>query len=365
MTTKKILPLAEPCIYAYSSHATALSILSIDDAYLPWFHSNYIQLCGLKDYNLTYDLPLDFYMGPRKDFNYYSNASWLSFLSTERQLVKSTCEDIIKYVIACIEQNLYVALHIDEFYLEDRWAYKRRKWDHENLIFGYDLERKVFNIIGFKGTNRKFEASEISFEVFKEAYEQCDDQNHNNWRSQILLIRKANHGADDPIRNYAFDLDLVISTIEEFLQSKDATRKFGMFHNSLKHLVFGLEVYNMMKANLPNFWSDFRPMHVLLEHKNCMLSRIQYLKDHGFLTEDDYTYLHESYSKMVRSCMVMRSTQLRYIASKDRVKDNHLLEKIIDELDQLAIFEKEVLEHMVIALKQSKLSAQTPNVKVI
>lgn len=354
MTSTKILPLAEPRIYSYSSHATALSIISSDDNCLPWYYSNYIQLCGLKDYKVPFDLPLDFYMGPRKDSNYYVNTNWLTFMSTDRQLVESTCGDIIKYVIACIDRDHYVALQIDEFYMEDRWAYQSRKWDHENLIFGYDLERQIFHIIGFKGTNRKFEASEISFEVFKKAYEHIDDKPPNDWRNQIILIRKVDNGNGPFKGEYAFDLELVIDTLEEFLGSVNASKKFAMFQNRLSYLAFGLEVYESMKKNLPDFWNDFRPMHVLLEHKSCMVERIRYMKDNGYLSDEEYAYFHESYSKMVRTCMVMRSTQIRYIASKDREKDSHLLDKIISELDQLAAFEKEVMERMVVVLKQSQ-----------
>ncbi len=354
MTSTKILPLAKPRMYSYSSHATALAIMANDDDYLPWFYSNYIQLCGLKDYKVVFDLPLDFYMGPRKDSNYYVNTNWLTFMCTTRQLVESTCGDIVKYLIACIDQDQYVALHIDEYYMEDRWAYRTRKWDHENLIFGYDLERRMFHIIGFKGTNRKFEASEISFEAFEQAYAHIDDVPPNDWRSQILLYRKVNR-EDGPFKGYyAFDLDLVIRTLEEYLASENASKKFGMFQSELSYLAFGLEVYDSIKNNLPAYWSDYRPMHVLLEHKSCMVERIQYLRDNGYLDEEEYANLHDSYSRMVRTCMVMRSTQIRYIASKDRDKDRHLLDKIMTELDQLAAFEQEVMGRMVDILKQSQ-----------
>ncbi|WP_027085798.1 hypothetical protein [Cohnella panacarvi] len=352
MTSVKILPLAKPRIYSYSSHATALSIMADDEDYLPWYYSNYIQLCGLKDYKVPYDLPLDFYMGPRKDSNYYVNTNWLTFMSTSRNLLASTCGDIIKFLIACIDQEHYAALHIDEYYMEDRWAYRMRKWDHENLIFGYDLDRRVFHIIGFKGTNRKFEASEISFEVFEQAYAQIDDAPPNDWRSQILLFRKANR-EDGPFKgNYAFNLDQVIRSLEEYVQSDNGSKKFGMFQNELSYLAFGIEVYDTIKNNLPVVWSDFRPMHVLVEHKSCMVERVQYLRDNGYLNEEEYTYLHESFSRMARTCMVMRSTQIRYIASKDRDKDSHLLDKIITELDQLAAFEQEVMGRMLVMLKQ-------------
>jgi len=352
MTSKKVLPLAAPRIYAYSSHATALSILSTDEDYLPWFHSNYIQLCGLKDYSVTYDVPLDFYMGPRKDFNYYVNNNWLTFLSTDRQLIESTCGDIIKYVVACIDQNHYVALHLDEFYVKERWAYQISKFDHENLIFGYDLERQIFNIIGYKGGNHKFEASEISFEQFRKAYDQCDDRGDNIWRSQIFLIQKTEKNSGPFKGTYVFDLELVIQTIEEYLESKDTARNFSMFQNNLTHFVFGLEVYPFIKSNLTHYWHDFRPLHVLFEHKSCMVDRIQYLKDNGYLAEEDYQYLHEAYSKMVRTCVLMRNTQIKYIAIRDQVKDSHLqLHKIVTELDRLAVFEKEVLEYMLDALR--------------
>ncbi len=353
MTRTKILPLAEPRIYAYSSHATALSIMSIDEDYLPWFHSNYIQLCGMKDYRDTTDLPLDFYLGPRKDSNYNVNTNWLTFLSTDRQLVERTCGDIIPYIMACIDQNHYVALLLDEFYMKDRWAYHNRKWEHENLIFGYDLERRIFHIIGFKGTIRKFRASEISFDVFRAAYEQCDDREQGDWRNNIFLIRKVPKEIGPFKGKYDFDLDLVIQTIEEFLESHDASKKFSMFHNNLNHVVFGMEVYDSIKTNLPDFWYDIRPVHVLVEHKSCMVDRIQYLKDNRYLAEEEYTYLHDSYSTMVHTCTIMRNMQLRYIASKDREKDRHWLDRIITELDQLAVFEKEVLERMLAVLKQS------------
>ncbi len=351
MTSTKVLPLAAPRIYAYSSHATAFSIVSTDEDYLPWFHSNFIQLCALKDFSVTYDVPLDFYMGPRKDYNYYLNNNWLTFLSTDRQLVESTCGDIINYVIACIDQNHYVALHLDEYYVKDRWAYKVRKFDHENLVFGYDRERRMFNIIGYKGANHKFEASEISFEAFKEAYDHCDDRNDNIWRSQINLIQKVYKDSGPFKGTYVFDLELVVRTIEEYLYSKDTARNFSMFQNNLSHLVFGLEVYDAIKANLPNFWYDFRPIHVLLEHKNCMVDRIQYLKDNGYLSEADYTYLHESYRKMVRACMVMRNGQFKYMATREQNNNSRLLDKIITDLDQLAELEKEVLGHLIAALR--------------
>jgi hypothetical protein len=83
-----------------------------------------------------------------------------------------------------------------------------------------------------------------------------------------------------------------------------------------------------------------------------MLARIDYLHDNGYLEEESYQYLHKSYSEMAKTCLMMRTTQIRYRASKDRVKDNHLLEKILDELEKIALFEKEVMEYMLNVLQQ-------------
>jgi|GEM_PF-86879 len=357
MTARKTLPLAEPAITAYSSHATALAIAATNEAHRPWYYCNYIQLCGLKDYNETVDLPLDFYMGPRKDFNYYTNTNWLTFLSTERQLIAGTCGDIIAYIVECINNDLYVALHIDEFYMEDRWAYHSRKWDHENLIFGYDLERQVFQMIGFKGANRKFEPSEISFEVFKQAYDSIDVKT-DPWRNQLFLIRRVEQEIDPFKGNFRFNLDVVIDTIQEYLRAEDATRKFAMFQNSLPHMVFGLDVYESLKTNLPLHWGDFRPLHVLVEHKTVMADRVLYLRELGYVSEKSAADLHQAFREMAHACTLMRSTQLRYMASRDRAKDQHLLDKIIGELDKLAAREKTTLESMVEALQQAQSARQ-------
>ncbi|MCD1259788.1 hypothetical protein B5M42_013180 [Paenibacillus athensensis] len=357
MTAKKTLPLAEPAITAYSSHATALAIAATNEAYLPWYYCNYIQLYGLKDYNETVDLPLDFYMGPRKDFNYYTNTNWLTFLSTERQLIADTCGDIIDYIVACINSDLYVALHMDEYFMEDRWAYNSRKWDHENLIFGYDLERKVFHIIGFKGANRKFEPSEISFEVFRQAYDSIDIQT-DPWRNQLFLIRRVEKEIDPFKGNFRFNLALITDSIREYLLGEDATRKFAMFQNSLSHLVFGMQVYESLKTNLPQFWFDFRPLHVLVEHKTVMAHRISYLRELGYLSEEVAAPLEQAFREMAHACTLMRSTQLRYMASRDRAKDRPLVDKILGELDKLAAREKEALEALLEALEQAQSARQ-------
>jgi len=365
MVNSKILPLSEPFVTAFSSHSTVLSILSTDDAYLPWFHSNFIQMYCLKDFHdFNRDVPLDFYMGPRKDFNYYLNNNWLTYLSTEKQLIESTCNgDTINFITQCINNDLYVALYLDEFYIEDRWAYNDRKWEHENLIFGYDLERKVFNMIGYRGANRKFEASEISFDVFIQAYNDCDRTNQY-YRNQLYLIRKVVRAEDIYEINYKFNLDFVIRSLEEYVQSADSSKNFAMFQNNLSHLGFGLDVYKYLKANLTEFWFDFRSMHVLWEHKNCMLARLEYMHANGYLEEESFQYLHKSYSEMAKTCLMMRTTQIRYRASKDRVKDHHLLDKIFDELDKISQFEKGIVEYMLNVLKQFQANNKELTAKI-
>jgi hypothetical protein len=120
-----------------------------------------------------------------------------------------------------------------------------------------------------------------------------------------------------------------------------------------------LDVYKYLRANLIQFCTDYRSLHVLWEHKNCMLSRIVYLNEKGYLDEESYIYLHKSYSEMIKTCLIMRSTQIRYAASRDRVKDGHLLEKILNELDNIALFEKEVMEYMLNALTPTNESVKS------
>src|SRR5690554_4043446 len=106
------LPLSKPPIIGYLHHAYPLSIMSACDNYLPWLHSNYIQLYCYKDFNDS-ACPLNFYL-----YQYNDNYPLLDMVSLTRTIVDSICDiEIVQFIKNCIDNGYHFIAYVDEFYV--------------------------------------------------------------------------------------------------------------------------------------------------------------------------------------------------------------------------------------------------------
>jgi hypothetical protein len=288
------LPLSESPIVCYSSHANALSILSNDEDYLPWFHSNYIHFSCLEDFARNEaDVQIDFYLGVRKDFNYYANNPWLFHQCIERTLLDGlTGGDLIAFIISALHMHNYVDLILNEYHIPDRNAYQTRYFEHENLIYGYDLKERTFDIAGFN-RNRKFSTMKVAFDQVVEGYTGC---NANQWGKQVVYLIKHEKYTERFKTEYAFNLPLVVHSLEEYLAGTNVSDKFAMLRTPKSKMAFGINVYPVLIENLSKYWhwNDMRPLHILWEHKKCMHERLLYIKEKGYLSENDFAKLAET-----------------------------------------------------------------------
>ena len=285
-TGRKTLPLnSDPPVDGYLSHAYPLSILSVDDSYLPWFHSNYIQLYCPASF------PED-----RGHYNFFIHAAWPALVSPLldiQWLDRAIADDwagIVPFAVHCLERGCYVQLFVDEFHLEDRAHSRRNHFIHDLLIFGYDRGQQQFDTIGYndKGV---YAPGRVSFAGLERAYEsvrRLPDYRERFFFGKIWLARR--------MQGYkcSFDLASVVEQLQDFLLGRDTSRRFRMInpprqigaYRREEEDVYGRATYDLLRSYLDLLASgecDFNPipLHTFWQHKRCMTWRLRYMEQLG------------------------------------------------------------------------------------
>ena len=112
----------------YLHQVFPLTILAQNDAYLPWFYSQYIQVhCPFDLTKGRFDFyrPLDAVCVPD-----------LSHLQVPREMMAPW--GVISMVRDCIDRDTYVWSRIDSYYISRLRAFQSHHVGFEMLIYGYD-----------------------------------------------------------------------------------------------------------------------------------------------------------------------------------------------------------------------------------
>ena len=101
---KKTLPIqVSPPIYGYPRHGYRLSIMSLQDDYIPWFFCNYIQLFAVdllheSKHNIRFNF---YFQGPYAP-------PWLSIYTVPRRSIAKVYNQIVPFIRDQIDEGFYV-----------------------------------------------------------------------------------------------------------------------------------------------------------------------------------------------------------------------------------------------------------------
>ena len=152
----------DPPVIGKLRHAYPLSILSTDDAFLPWFYCNYTQLFCARARGFPIST-LDFFFPP-----HYPSLPLLEVQSFHRRILDRGKESLAEFLTDCLEDESYVRLYVDEFYIPGRAAYRRSYMPHRLLVFGCDCGH--FDILGFLADGR-YAASRVTRTDLQQAFD--------------------------------------------------------------------------------------------------------------------------------------------------------------------------------------------------
>ena len=111
----KILPIAEPPVRCFLYDAYPLSILATHTEYLPWFYSNYIQICCYKNFIERDEVFLEFF-GP----NQACHSPWLKSQRLSRDAILKNKVDIVEFIISNIDNNYYFYGFASAYFIPNR-----------------------------------------------------------------------------------------------------------------------------------------------------------------------------------------------------------------------------------------------------
>lgn len=321
-----------PTINGYQFYAYPLAIILNHKETHPWFYSNYIQLAFDKDFYSP--VPFCFYM-----YDYAINP-WLNVQRLQRNIFDITGQDIVDFVKNALDNQYYVYLNVDEYHIPERSNFHKKHISHDVLVYGYDLENNTFDVLGFNDKTI-FKNSKVRFSEFRHSFASLDIIENNC--HQIYLYQYNPHGT------YSFNTELVIETLEDYLFSRNTSKKVSMLTEEWdRH--YGMDSYkqlnNYYQGLLNNdLYIDVKFTHILWEHKKVMGLRAKYMCDLGLITEE----LVEAALKIEDQALVLRNLFIKYSMTHKK----NIIFKMIEMTHSLQKEEEQLIKNIINQLKLS------------
>ena len=188
--------------------------------------------------------------------------------------------DIKKYIISAIDNNNYVIIFADEYYLETRPAYEKEHRLHEIIIFGYDDERFNYFVFDRKPFFASFPQSQIddAYRFGYDMYMNTPIEARVNWvNDKSIVLMKAK-----PVQSpYIFSVNRFIENLQSYLKG-EFSASYNSFVFPQKRAYIG--VYN---TNLVRYCAEkmypvdavyilYPSIHAWYESKANLLTKIKY-----------------------------------------------------------------------------------------
>ncbi len=135
-----------------------LAAILSDSKNIPWFIENFNNYFVDETYDVLY-----YEWSSREFLCIYDEILQFEDISDKK--------DIVGAVIDAINQDGYVVLYCDRFYIKGSPHYQKEHYPHDLLIYGYDNDSKVFNFIDINIDGCLWGEHTISYDIIKHAFE--------------------------------------------------------------------------------------------------------------------------------------------------------------------------------------------------
>ncbi|GBF78226.1 hypothetical protein PA598K_06842 [Paenibacillus sp. 598K] len=317
------LPLANPPIKYLQHYAYRLSIILNHDEGWPWFYSNFIQLLGRKGATGAADYRIDFLPAA---LGFHTFFPLLDYSPLKKEIILNQLQcDVHDLLQRSLQEQLYIYTFVDEFYIPHRRSYQQQHFGHDILIYGYDLSERAYHVVGFD-ENMMYRETKVRFDQMEQAMMSAPEQ-------PIIQIYRNQF-------SYELDMEAIKDALTDYIHAHNSSKRLRSFVTPMPdHHYYGLAVYSGLEEHLDMLGEDMgnyniRLTHLLMEHKQCMLLRLDYLKKEGRLFDADE--LLGSYQELMDMTLKLRHLYLKISLSTDKeapgkVKDLLLTLRAADE----------------------------------
>lgn len=299
---EKLLPVTQPPITTYPGIAQPLSILFSDrEQIMPWFIPRYMQIAALtQKEKLNEGISMGNFIDATHEMTY-----GLKEYRLPRKLINSKWGSFLDFLHDCIDCNYYIHISLNMYYFPCSPSYHSKSYMHFPMIYGYSDKLEQFYVADFyKNLIYSFET--VSYGEMSLAYENAvfDEVKKGImfdylyyvllWEKTIDFERSVFPGLKKQDFTKNADISEFSDIITDYIESKDSTH--CLINNpklSGIDFFYGLEYYDAIAYNIENKYYDARALHVLCDQKSGLSLKLDYLFQHGNITEKAYEVLKE------------------------------------------------------------------------
>lgn len=320
---KEILRHEDIIDFSKNQYVLGVYVSMAERQYYKWLFNNFINYRF--DFNDASHMK---YTGIMRDSRHYAINPMLRISDAYYSVLEECGVDIWDYIVANINCDRYIEFWLNEKYVPNLRAYSKRDYFHEGLVYGYDNEREVLNMVSFYVGKPK--CLEVKKEDFYNAFFNSESDRAN--RIFLLEYNPSN-------KVYELDVKGIVYQLETYLLGENPTDEFKRFIGP-EEGVFGLSCYEKFLTDdraLKLLISDFRITYLLQEHKQCMLERARYLSCMGYMdsgkSDDVLTQLNDIWKKAnMLMILVMKN---RWTKDKDNTEVIRRLLKELEDLERI------------------------------
>lgn len=286
--------------------------------YYNWLFMNNIQIYGDIDHTF---IPLDLYYNLNKNWCYYVDNAIFDFDIDTFDILKDFGVSPLEFIRKIIDTNYYLEIDFNHDYIDcDDSNFIKKDMFHQILIFGYDDEKKVINVLAYsEGLMYECEVS----------YRYLENNENGKYYTEVFRVIKYRPSSE----MYKFDREYVIDVLKDYLYGRNTFRKVAnlMTRGSESDgIVFGIKYYDLLlERGMDRLLSDIRIAHLLYEHKRCMKDRIEYMYNLNFLTEQEYLCLFKQAEDIEKTSFLNRNLILKNSIKSSEVCKTHIKENIV------------------------------------
>jgi hypothetical protein len=109
--------------------------------------------------------------------------------------------------------------------------------------------------------------------------------------------------------------------LDDYINSINTSEKYRIYDNPLADRVFGMDIYKYLHKYFDLLMSDkinydIRPLHILYEHKKCMVLRLKYMYNNNYI--NNIQYIYDKCKDVEMKSIVVRNLQLNYFITKEK-----------------------------------------------
>jgi hypothetical protein len=339
----KTLPVKPPLVTSFGLYANKLSVLAAYPETWSWFFNNFILLrCGKESRLMFHD-------------TIFRESPWTQNFALPRNMVTNWIQPISEFLIDCINQEYYIYLEVDKFFIANSSYFGKRHFTHDLFVYGYDRQAGTFNISG-NLQEGKYVYTTCTFQEMDRAYKKSVIDVDKDWLGGIVLYKFKSE------KNVRFDLARVKWLLQHYLNSTNAMEFSNHQFKIVKpaNFSFGISTYDHLVRDLKSYTEintmnirpiDVRSYHVLYDHKKTMKARLEFMTNNGYM-EPNNEHI-EQYDKICTDSLVMRNLVVKYQVTQD-IK---IISKLITRLEQLKEHETKVLRKLIEELPLSPIEA--------